>query len=112
MFGGENVMSIQPWDTQSDRLLCIKDSNVARFFISLLIREGDYSVQSSRDFSGGTTGLSSPVNRVKKILVSFSEQQHFVALKTGHCLSNTARIVTLLLISWSSGVAVTFCGTL
>ncbi len=72
MFGGENVMSIQPWDTQSDRLLCIKDSNVARLY-SLLIREGDYSVQSSKDFSGGTTGLSSPVNRVMEILISFCE---------------------------------------
>ncbi len=49
MFGGENVMSIQPWDSHSDRLLCIKDSNVARLY-SLLIREGDCSVQSSKDF--------------------------------------------------------------
>ncbi len=92
MFGGENVMSIQPWDTQSDRLLCIKDSNLARLFISLLIREGDCSVQPSKDFSGGTTGLSSSVKRSMENLVSFCEQQH-------------------VLFRWSSGVGVASCGT-
>ncbi len=48
MFGGDNGMCIQPWNTESDRLLCIKSSNVARLFISLLMRECDFLFSRQR----------------------------------------------------------------